>query len=140
MDSYCEQGKKDYITARNFAKKWGLSPSNAIAILMMHNTVSRAGLTTFKQGLFEIENLEASDVFASRLRELVPYCTRNTWKDRDFIRALSIAYDKEIDADRLLENVKIAKQPLHRRGNVTDYLRQFEDIYNLNLQYRVRLY
>lgn len=140
LESYCEQGYDDYITVKSFAQKWGLSTSNAIAILTMSGTVTRAGYKAFKEGEFEIIDLKASEKFVERLKEIAPFTTRNTWKDRDFIRALSTAYSKGIDADRLLAEIGQSKNPLHRRGNVTEYLRQFEDIYNTNLQNRVRLY
>ena len=140
LDSYCDLGYEEYIKTKKFAKRWGLSISNAIAILSMKGVVTRAGYKQFKEGNFEIHDLEHSKEFAKRLRDVAPYATRNTWKDRDFIRALSKAYEEGVEHDRLVEQIQLHPQPLHRRANVTEYLRQFEDVYNRNLANPIRLY
>lgn len=141
MQSYIDLGYKHYIKLDKFAKRWGLSTSNAIAIMSMKGHVDRAGYTAFKAGNFEILDEKVATEYARRLRDIAPYTTKNTWKDRDFIRALSIAYEKEMDHDKLVEQIQQYPYPLHRRANTTEYLRQFEDVYNQNLSSgRMRLY
>ena len=141
LESYVELGYEHYIGLKKFASKWALSISNANAILSMEGHVTRAGYKSFKAGTFQIVDLDKADEFAERLRAIAPYTTRNTWKDRDFIRALSKAYyDKDIDHDQLMSQIQQHPQPLHRRGNVREYLRQLEDVYNYNLTNPIRLY
>lgn len=140
LESYCELGYKDYITLKKFAKKWNFSVSNSLAILSMGNIVTRAGYREFKDGQFEIKDIDHATEFAQRLRDITPYTTMNTWKDRDFIRALSIAYTREVEHDVLMERIQESPNPLHRRANITEYLRQFEDVYNYNRAKTIRLY
>ena len=140
LHSYVEQGYKDYIYLRDFANKWGLSTATAIAILSMDEYVTRAKYKEFKEGKFEVVDKEQSLEFVKRLREVIPYTTENTWKDRDFIKALSKAYHQGVDHDKLIERIEKYPSPLYRRVNVTDYLRMFEDIYSHGLSGKVRLY
>lgn len=140
LDSYRELEKDDYVTTAMFMDKWGLSVSNALAILSMGSHVTRAGYKEFKEGNFKIKDLKKSDEFAKNLRETAAYTTNNTWKDRDFIRALSKVYEKGIKHEKLISQLQLQPGPLHRRANVTDYLRQFEDVVNYNQPTRIRLY
>lgn len=140
LNSYCDLGYEEYIKTRKFANKFGLSVSNSIAILSIKGWITKAGYKDFKEGNFEITNMEKATEFAQRLREIAPFCTLNTWKDRDFIRALSKCYAEDIDHDELMNKVQQHIYPIHRRANITEYLRQFEDIYNHDRIDRVRLY
>jgi hypothetical protein len=140
LQSYCEQGYKDYITAKEFATKYGLSPSAAIAILSMHTHVTRAGYRNFKEGNFKVADYDMSVEFVVRLREISRFTTTNTWKDRDFIRALSMSYEHGIDHEILMRRVEKSEGLIMRQSGVKDYLRAIEDIYNIQAQKRVRLY
>jgi hypothetical protein len=140
LQSYCEQGYKDYLGAKTFANQYDLSPSTAIAILSMGAHVTRAGYHAFKDGLFKITDYDRAEEFVQKLKEVARYTTSNTWKDRDFIRALSISYERGIDHEDLMSHIERANGLIMRQANVKDYLRAIEDIVNLSAKNRVRLY
>jgi uncharacterized protein YktA (UPF0223 family) len=127
---YIALGFKEYAALERFKNKWHFSMSNAMAILSGDGQVHKAIYSKFKHGLFEVANLDWANEFAQKLHDVVPFTSENTWKDRDFIRALSILYDKGIDHGTLVERLSRFGSVIYRRANVTDYLRTFEDIYN----------
>ena len=140
LQSYCEQGRKDYLVAKQFAADYNLSPSTAIAILSMGSHVTRAGYHNFKEGEFKVTDYGIAEEFVKKLREISRFTTSNTWKDRDFIRALSISYEHGIDHEDLMNHVERANGLIMRQAGVKDYLRAIEDIVNLSAKNRVRLY
>ena len=140
LQSYCEQGYKDYLVVKSFSSKYGLSPSTAIAILSMGNHVTRAGYHNFKDGLFKVTDFDRAEEFVQKLREISRFTTANTWKDRDFVRALSISYEHGIDHEDLMSHVERANGLIMRQAGVKDYLRAIEDIVNISAKNRVRLY
>ena len=131
---YIALGFKEYTKLEQFKKKWQLSISNAMAILGGDGTVYGANYRKFKAGLFEVVNQEWADDFAKNLHDIVPFTSENTWKDRDFIRALSAIYNKGVKHEVLLERLQRYGSVIYRRANLTDYLRTFEDVYNRGVQ------
>jgi uncharacterized protein YktA (UPF0223 family) len=97
---------------------------------LRHFKINKAGYRKFKAGEFEIVDLDAAVTFAERLRYVAAFTTENTWKDRDFIRALSVVYTKGIKHETLMERLQRFGSVIYRRASLTDYLRTFEDVYN----------
>jgi hypothetical protein len=132
--TFVQLGYEDYIKLAQFKNKWHISTSNSIAILSSETKrIKEAGYKKFKQGQFEIVDYDWANEFARRLHDVVPFTSENTWKDREFIQALSLIYDKGVDHDTLVDRLQRYGQPMYRRATMTEYLRLFEDIYNKGL-------
>lgn len=127
---YIALGFKEYDKLEKFKTKWQLSMSNALAILAGDGQVHKATYRKFKAGMFEVVNQDWADKFAQNLHDIVPFTSENTWKDRDFIRALSVVYTKGIKHETLMERLQRYGSVIYRRASLTDYLRTFEDVYN----------
>jgi hypothetical protein len=131
---YIALGFSEYAKLESFKNKWQLSMSNAIAILSGDGSVHSAKYSKFKAGLFEVINQDWAEQFAQRLHDIAPLTSENTWKDRDFIRALSTIYTKGVNHEVLMERLQRYGSVIYRRANLTDYLRTFEDVYNRKVQ------
>jgi len=130
--TYIKLGYAEYQKLADFQKKWKFSTSNSIAILSGDGKVVEAKYKKYKKGLFEIPNWDWANRFAKCLHDITPYTNGNTWKDRDFIKALSTIYSKGVDHEALIERLQRYPTPIYRRANMTEYLRVFEDVYNTN--------
>lgn len=143
LQSYIDQGFDQYKQIRKFAEKHHVSVSNAVAILSAQpNLRLSAKYRDFKQGKFEVVDIDHAEEFAQRLREVAIYTTENTWKDREFMRALhSVLYDDDnVEYDSFLRKLQSYPKPIFRSRTTREYLRQLEDIYNQNLIKKVRFY
>lgn len=143
LQSYIARGYKDYIKVRDFAHENGISTSNALAILATGEEEGHisAPYTVFKEGKFEVVNIDFAEKFIEQLRTIAPFTVDRTWTDREFMRALYvIIYRLNADYDSLINKVKLWPKPITRRVGTRDYLRQLEDIYNHKLAKKVRFY
>lgn len=150
LNSFIQQGFGEYKKLKDFAIKNKLTISNAMALLTIYgkdgeklnSVILRFARTEFKKGKFKITSAADGQELADYVNALARYCDDQAYRDRAFIDAVYSIWRKgEIEVNELIEKVKGYRQPLYRRANVRDYLRQFEDVYNSGLtKSKVRLY
>lgn len=143
LESYIDLGLKDYITLKNFAKKFGFSVSMALLILSNtgkngHDKLHQSAMMAFKKGQFSIEDIERGNQLAKNLTQLKPYLEANVFEDREFVEALIIAYDT-VSQLELVERFQEYPGKIQKRAARRDYLRQLEDVVNAGTRRNVRL-
>jgi hypothetical protein len=143
LHSYAARGFKAYKMVEPFATKWGISTSNAIAILgSVPGEHFQAPQKAFKLGKFEIADEAVANEFIKRLKEIAVFTVNEAWTDREFMRAMWKLYynEAELDHETFMRKVQSWPKPITRRQSTREYLRQFEDIYNRDLQKKVRFF
>jgi hypothetical protein len=142
--SFIARGYKDYELIPDFAKKYGLTTSAALAILSANTSgLVKNPIKAVKAGQFKPTDLEQSHEFATRLREFIPYCDANCWRDREFMNALyKTYYVLEYDHATLLGRLQRSGSRVRRSRDKRDYLNQLEAIINFGVPdaNKVRLY
>lgn len=131
LRSYIQQGKHDYVTLKDFAEVNGISVSIALLLLSIPNENYHPNLMIkeFKEGDFKVTNMEGAQTLIKQLQDFQPYSQDGSWKDREFIRALQIAY-KRVSHKAIMEKLKIHNLEIVREPNVRDYLRALEGVIN----------
>jgi len=141
LTSYIARGYKEYIKVKKFANRWGISTSNALAILSSDEDGRiHAPYSVFKEGKFEIADEKLAEEFIKRLKEISAFTVEYAWKDREFMRALFYLYYREgIDHDVLVDKIKRWPKLISRRQSTREYSRQLEDIYNQDVPGRLKV-
>jgi hypothetical protein len=129
LQSYIALGNQQYIQLADFVKEYGLSIPQATLIGMNTYENPYKVLKQFRSGLFAFVDKEKAENMASLLNELEKACTDAAWKDREFLRALAVTIEK-VSPQELVQKITTYALALTRRGNMREYLRQFEDIMN----------
>jgi hypothetical protein len=139
LQTFIAEGHEDYKYLVNFQKKHSLSISTAVAILSLNINSSyfRAPYKLFRNGEFKVIDKGLADDFVVFYKTVAKYTEENTFRDRDFIGALWHVYrNEEIDPEEFLDKVPKFPQPIYRRANTREYIRQFEDILNYGAKSR----
>jgi len=137
LDSFIQLGYDDYIMLADFMREFDLPL--AISRNLLSGAGSHGCLSDFKNGKFVVKNLHNARLIASRLADLKNHVEMNVWKDREFIKALSIAY-KIIDHKGFLHKLDVFGAKITKERTTTEYLRQVESIYNYKRRSKVRLF
>lgn len=118
LESWCVRGNPDYITFRNFMKKWGLTVSTAHSLLAEEHKHS---LTGFKDGDFKIHNLEKAEKIARMVCDFEPYykgCRR-----RGFVGAIKeLEQHPRYNHKKMLKRAKAHRNQFLDLGKAEDYI------------------
>ena len=144
LKSHIERGNENYKILYDFCKEFGLSPSVSVILLTHVNNGLRAGVIgdKFKDGKLIITDIKGARETAMQLMDFVPYVEKNVQKSRYFIKAMRYLYDNDLVTHK--ELVKRLKAYHHKgktfisKYTMQDYVRQFEDAYNLGKHDKVR--
>jgi hypothetical protein len=143
LQSHVKNGNKEYEKIHPFANEHGLSIANAIAILFAGRTqtVVMHG-KVFREGKFEVTDMEASEEFVARLKELSRYTIGNVWQNRMFIQAMHLFYYRfELSHETLIAKLELTGTTFGKQVTREEYLKAIETVYNFNAKKsRVRLY
>ncbi len=130
LQSYVQQGKEDYLILQEFARTYNLGISVALSLLSGADTYKPYLLIKkFKAGDFTIQSYEEAKKRAEQLKQLEEFCDKGVYREREFVFALKVAY-KTIDHQDLLERLQKYGLMIKHERNVSDYLRQLEEIAN----------
>lgn len=136
LNSYIDMGKKDYKLLKEFAVHYNLSVPIAMHLLAGNTSrgINRPELyQDFREGRFEVNNLEQGDKEAKNLALLAPFTEALTWKSKGFVLAIEKVWNK-VDPEAFYKKVQDRGERFRRRANIKDYLRDFEDVWNRGLK------
>lgn len=124
--SYSMSGNKDYKLFLELHKQYPI----ALTVLMyfMTGRIMHAMSKIFRRG--ELQPLPKADIIA-KLEQYADFAKFEHWTDYNFGMAVfTIINHQEYDHDRML--AKLNTTIIKKAGSRVDYLRQLEDIYNIN--------
>lgn len=131
LDSYCNEGKSDYIKLREYCNETNLSVSTGMCILT--GLVAGSGgdhPIQFKSGKWAIKTPNHSKMITEYLficKNLGITCYRTS----HFVNALTrILFVKEVDFNVLKDKTKKYKMLFEKKLNLDQYLGMFEEVYN----------
>lgn len=153
LDSYIKQQKPGYLYLKDYTEKTGLSLSNAMLILggmkqtNLRDNYATVGLRTlFKMGDFKVTQSKLGEQIAEIITDLMALCQTNEHNDREFIRAVINIFSSQDNPDKIFteifKNAARSGIKINRRANITEYLRQLEDLHNFGKhdEGKIRLY
>lgn len=138
LTAWIERGNEEYINVKKFAKQYGLTLSNAVAILNIDGSKRSLGAPyrIFKAGDFTIKDIGLAHEFAQFWRKMQVYATPPVRTDREFIRALYYIFTNEnADKEKLLSIFEETSQSIIYEASLIDYLRDLEDVYNRSVKH-----
>jgi len=131
LNSYAEQGNKDYKIMKYFVKKYKLGPS-ASAALLADRVTSGFGLKRlgFETGEFKVANLKKAELYAQRIWDFEPYI-RKSFRTTTFVRAFcsmmeNEKYDHEVMMEKMMKFGTLLRPHVDSKG----YLENLQDVYN----------
>ncbi len=128
LQSYIEQGLKDYIVYKQFSDAYGYSHRINLALLMGMFTGEEAD-KEFRNGEFKIKDIQKAREIAAKLTQVEPYY--KGYKRRNFcyaiIRCLKI---KGYNHERFLQKLTYQSRKMVDCSNVEQYVELIEEIYN----------
>lgn len=140
LESYITKGVQSYIYLKQFMKKYDLTLNVAI-LLLANPKIEKVSdiMLTFKRGSFVALNFKEAEFLAQNLLELRPFIEERVRRDREFMRALKIVYNK-ITPKELLNKLIYSKEKIRPQATVREYLRTLEEIYNFRHKIRVTFF
>jgi hypothetical protein len=139
MNCFTQQGNTHYEKLRAFQELYDLPLSNSVKLLEF-GKLNVAGMESrnFQKGTFQVK-------FETEAREFVEQCKRFAWFKGWKSRSFMLAIQKVIDAKAVMypefaERIERHKEALIRQTSFKDYLSNLEDIYNVRLKDRKRIY
>lgn len=143
---YIANGYEDYIELEKFARKHEIAIGNAAALLSLNPRSYRVTMSrkAFRSGNFQIKDVELAEELIEWVKKFEKFCSSpKIAVRRDFIQAVwRMMRNEEINIEDVYEKLIFGGQKLFLVTSDVEYLRQFEDIYNLKTaeRNRVRLY
>jgi disulfide oxidoreductase YuzD len=139
MNSYADQGKKDYQVLKDFMGRTGLTVTASLVLLsasdenknvLAGGTILRK--TKFREGEFKVVDLKGAEQKAGMLSDLSalsPY-----YHERAFVQAALIMFNTTgYDHERMKKQMEVAGRIEYKYNDVTAYLRKFEAVYNRHM-------
>lgn len=142
INSYIEQGLKDYVELKEFATTHHLGYSMSASMLLGRGG-SRGGSTSgvIKSGRFVVNARIRAGAVAGAVTRSRPYADFNIGADRDYVWAVWILMDNEdFSVDRLIGKFETHGLKITKRVSTRYYLLQLEEVYNFNAKDKVTLY
>lgn len=134
LESYIALGNHDYQILKDFCDLYQLPISIAMSLLE-GKAIKRKqieGIHLFKTGQFKIKKVKQATVLAENLNSVKPYVEGLIWRDRNFLTALQVAFEK-VGTKKFLKRFAKSSVKLRRQMGVKEYLRSLEDMYNWHL-------
>jgi hypothetical protein len=139
MNCFTQQGNLHYEKLRAFQDLYNLPLSNAVKLLE-YGKLNVAGFASkdFQKGTFQVK-------FENEARAFVEQCKRfawfKGWKSRSFMLALQKVMEAQVVMfPEFCERVEQHKDKLLAQASYKEYLSNLEDIYNIRLRERKRIY
>jgi len=139
LNAYCKTKNKTYIQVKKFINEYGFSIVDSLT--MLSNTKSNQGIDQikFKQGIYEIKDINKAREIAEKMLEVKPYFDR--YKTRSFFLAMSeLFHNKNYNHKKFIQKLSAYPTKLRCCSNKYDYLKNIEDIFNFNQKKKIRLF
>lgn len=129
LNGYCELEKKDYLILRDFMKKHNHLSIQLCEVLLANNSnIGTILHSKFKEGTFEVKDVERADKIATMIRDFERY---QPYGLRIFFMALiKIMSDERYDHNRMLNKLSYQNSKLQKEVNIVSYMQTLNDIYN----------
>jgi hypothetical protein len=140
VESFIEQGKKDYEVYKWFRDHYALPHSESVIILQgIYSPLGTKGVgSIFKSGSLKVGSLAEAKKIAERFKELQPFF--DGWNHSKFVSAmLSIMKKRRFDWKHFIGKVKANPAYLKRQATTDMYLQHIEDLYNYRSKDKVAL-
>ena len=131
LKSYIDLGKEDYKYLKDFCDKYNFQFGFGLRLLRKSNGATRTGIAEFKAGKFVADNKEFAIETAEHIEAYRRFTENDVHRDRNFLGAiLRFSVYKLVDHEEMLKKLKERDVKIERQGNLKQYLREFEDIFN----------
>lgn len=129
LESYVELGYPEYVTLEQFIKEYQLSLYIGMLLAFGEYSSPARLRNKFKLGQFSFTDKQKAENMASFINELKEFCIDNAWMQRDFLRALSLVYDK-LDQKLFLKKLAQYHEKIERQVSAKEFIHKFEIILN----------
>jgi hypothetical protein len=129
MESYIEQGIKDYQTYKEFYQSYGFNHKVCLMLLLNRDASNSDDLRDFAEGNFRIKSVAK----AAETAEKINLCGQHYdgFKRRNFIFALMKCLKKpKFNFDEFLKKLSYQSRKMVDCSQVEQYLELIEEIYN----------
>jgi ParB-like nuclease domain len=134
VEAYIKKGNKAYQELLDFSQHHDVSMS--ISASLLHGPVSASATSLsmnrlIKEGKFVVRQREWADMMLSQIHDLQPFADFLIKKDRDFIRALSLAnHSPNFEFAKFTAKLQIYSQRILAKAVTRYYLIEIEELYN----------
>lgn len=138
MHCYTVGGNQNYEQLQRFMHEYNVPLSTALVLLSGKTTDSGACNKDYESGNFVVKDLSGA---TATMKIVERFKEAKNYHQRSFILAIARLREAGIcDFNRLVE--KFSKNPsaLRTAGNVKEYLRNLQDIYNTGLQKQITIF
>lgn len=127
LDGYCDLKIKDYVTYREFKKKYGFGHRETQALLE-GGLVSRT-MQAFYMGEFKIKDYASAVEMADKVMRIEPYFI--DFKLRSFVLAMiQVLKNENFSIDEFIAKLKLQPLALQKCATSEQYKMLIEDLYN----------
>lgn len=128
LESWIEQGVKDYVIYKQFKDAYGFAHRINLALLV--GTLGNEELDTkFKTGEFKVKDIQKATEVAAKLTAVEPFY--KGFKRRNFAYAIiRCLKNKNYNHDTFLHKLEYQQRKMVDCSNVEQYLELIEEIYN----------
>lgn len=136
---YVKAGNPDYKKLQEFDAD-GHALGNSVGLLYERRAkASTEAMRNFRAGKFKVNNMTYALHFMEKARAIERYLPFDL--NRDLLIALERAIKvDEFDVDKFIELVEEYPAEIKKSGDVINYLRDMEDLFNKNKHHRIRLF
>lgn len=139
VDSFIQQGKKEYEVYQEFADRWGFGPGVNIMLLCGGDVSAGGGgktkknLDKFRSGDFRVTSLTFANETARKVTDFKPHY--DGYKGRTFVAAMTRLFKKTAyDHKVMLTKVSYQSQKIKPCTTIDLYYDMMKDIYNYKNQ------
>jgi hypothetical protein len=130
--SYAELGNEHYAKYLEFKEKYGYNHDILLKYLSLEDLVS---MEMFRGGKFKVTNEKKSHDLCSKLGDFEEFLGKRQTKQRPFALAFRAVWEiKRYNHAEMLRKLRSPKNAFELRAVPEDYMRDFERIYNKNLE------
>jgi len=129
LNSYIERNFPNYVELKDFMDTYDLTINNAVLIGTNTYSFSVRVMTDFNLGKFAFKDKAVAENIASLVQALRPYTVFTYGIHREFLRAVSLIYDK-VDQKKLIKKCEVYHAKIDKELNAKGYVSELELIYN----------
>lgn len=144
MKSFLSAGFEEYRKLNKYRLKYNVPVSTAMKYLIDEPIGRNQLMQKFREGRFEVTAMKKGIEMAEKIEDFRQFVEENCYRDRNLFRAVemingevSIAYS---DLIKRMKKNNETRPLIKRQATARDYLREFEDLYNLHLHDKQRFF
>ena len=139
FDSYCRQGKEDYLRLKKFSIDSEINLPLCASMLIGDTAGSGNYNEAIKNGTYKIKTTS----HAERVADIVRHCKESGvpfYKMNLFVVALSkILWVPEFNVERFKQKITVHHSIMEKKANLQQYLEMIEDVYNRQASKKIPL-